>query len=51
MDIAVDTIYGMRVGFEYVPPATAKEVFGETANRAFMFDLLILNVIVVTRSE
>jgi hypothetical protein len=47
MDVSFDTIFGVRVGFEFVPADVAQAVFGEEYRGGIMIDLFIFNIMLM----
>ena len=47
MDVSVDFIFGVRVGFELIPVDVSKEVFGEEAKGGLLLDIGIVSFLFV----
>ena len=47
MDVSVDTIFGVRVGFEFIPADVAKELISEEATGGLLLDLFIVSFMFV----
>jgi hypothetical protein len=47
MEFSIDTIFGVRLGAEFIPKDVAQNVFGDDAEWGFMVDIFIISFMII----